>query len=153
MVTVDKFTLLPHPARDEPYFWLMESRNVKFGVDAQNRWCARINDRTVFSSKVEDCTVLLPLLEIGHDPIHNFLRHTGSMHIELRFVESAFPELLLLQHALQGSSYWAERAIDWIANQPLLVAQLREDLQTIINKKMYTQSLRHRTQKMLARGA
>jgi len=91
-------------------------------------------------------------LDTGEPVFADFLRRISSSNNERSFIESSFPEKLLLQYALSTSEYWAQKAVEWMMHKPALVRELFNDLKQIPADKRFSQSLRHTVQGLLVRN-
>ena len=143
---------LIEPAIEEgSYCWLVELGTRRVGVDAQAGWCMRIDDRVVMLDAESKLMPLGPLLGVPQAEFSAFLqRAADALPLWAQRVR-AFPKEALLKHIFHTShsSYWPERALDWLAADQELWPQFRDELEAFSTNKVMPQAARQHAKRIL----
>lgn len=143
---------LIEPAVEEgSYCWLVELGPRRVGVHAQSGWCVRIDDRVVVLDAECKLMPLEPLLDVPEAEFSAFLQRVAkAMPMRAQHVLT-FPKEVLLKYVFHTaySSYWPERALNWLAADQGLWPQFHDELKTFSTNKIMSQAARQQAKRLL----
>lgn len=92
-----------------------------------------------------------PLLDVPEAEFSAFLQRTARANPLRAQQVLAFPKEALLKHTFHTahSSYWPERALDWLAADQGLWPQFRDELKKFSTNKAMPQAARQHAQRLL----
>lgn len=145
-----KLTLIEPAIVDGPYCWLVDLNGPRVGVHAQAGWCVRTADRELRLDAEEKLVPLGPLLDLPAATFAAFLDRAAAAHPAHAEAIRAFPRQALLKHVFHTSfsSYWPERALAWMADDPASWPAFAEELTRFSENKAMPQGARQQAARM-----
>ena len=149
-----KLTLIEPAIVDGPYCWLIDLDGPRAGVHARAGWCVRTADRELTLDAEGKLVPLGPLLELPVATFTAFLERSAAAHPAHADAIRAFPRQALLKHVFHTSfsSYWPERALAWMADDPASWPVFADELKHFAENKAMPQGARQQAARM-ARSA
>lgn len=131
--------------------WLLELAGLLVGVNYKTGWCVRVEERVIPLDAESKFMPLSPLLEVPEADFSAFLKRAAAAVPACSELVQAFPKQALLKHIFHSSysSYWPERALDWLAADQELWSNFREELKVFSTNKEMPQRARQIAQRML----
>lgn len=120
-------------------------------MHAQTGWCVRVEDRVISFDSESKFVPLGPVLDVPEADFAAFLKRVAASAPAWSRLVQSFPKETLLEHVFHTwySSYWPERALDWLAADQALWPRFRDELKTLLSNKVMPQSARQHAQRML----
>lgn len=131
--------------------WLIDLGGRLVGVHAQTGWCVRVEDRVIALDEESKFVPLWPVLDVSEADFAAFLRRAAAAAPAWSRLVQSFPKETLLKHVFHTSysSYWPERALDWLAADQELWPRFRDELKAFSTNKVMPQGARQHAQRML----
>jgi hypothetical protein len=119
-----KVDLIHQKSLDNQINWIAEfgQKRNRIGFNSVFDWYLQTDGAISNLKSIDSDATLLPILEIKRDVLDKHIQKLGFSTSALE----AFPEKRVLAHAINypGSSYWIEKAMDWIVEKPRLIDEL-----------------------------
>lgn len=139
------------PRADELGIWILEIGRVTLGLSRELGWSLRIGKEVRAIEGTQDMTLLLPLLEIGRQPIYRHLQLVANENPDIGPEVMAFPETLLLRCAFETSvsAYWPIKGVEWLDFCPHLVDRVADLLRKLQKRSWASQILKQKIKSTL----
>lgn len=146
-----KARLIEPMLQEGSYCWLIDLGGRLVGVHAEAGWCLRVEGRVIALDAESKFVPLGPVLDLPEADFAAFLKRTAAAAPAWSRVVQSFPKETLLKHIFHTSfsSYWPERALDWLAADQDLWPRFREELQAFSKNKVMSQGTRQHARRML----
>lgn len=146
-----KVCLIEPVLEDGSYFWLIELGGLLVGVHPRDGWCMRIDERVIALNAESKFVPLGPLLELPEADFSAFLKRIATTAPACAKLVESFPKETLLKHIFHTSysSYWPERALDWLSADQKLWPRFLDELRAFSTHKAMPQVARQRAQRMV----
>ncbi|MCQ4167732.1 hypothetical protein [Tahibacter harae] len=137
----------------EKSIWIAEIGEARLGCNIKIGWTLLLKEnhyKLVYSNYF----IVYPVLELDYQYFFDHISDAISNFSEYSSILSRFPteEIMRTVFSKSPSSYWPEKAMDWLNfNKPLQLKLLPELEQFAINKAM-PQSARNRARSMIDRA-
>lgn len=143
--------LLDPAIEDGSYCWLISLGGSFIGVHAEAGWCVRIDDSVLVLDAESKFVPLGPLLEMQPGEFSAFVQRAAATNPRFARQISGFPRETLLKHIFHTSysSYWPERALNWLAADQGLWPQFNDELKAFSTNKVMPQAARQHAQRLL----
>ena len=146
-----KARLIEPMLEEGSYCWLIDLGGRLVGVHAQTGWCVRVEDRVIALDSESKFVPLGPVLDVPEADFAAFLKRAAVAAPAWSRLVQSFPKETLLKHVFHTSysSYWPERALDWLAADQELWPLFRDELKAFSTNKVMPQSARQHAERML----
>lgn len=143
--------LLDPAVEDGSYCWLISLGGSFIGVHAEAGWCVRIDDSVLMLDAESKFVPLGPLLEMQPGEFLVFVQKAAAANPRFAHQISRFPREMLLKHIFHTSysSYWPERALDWLTEDQRLWSQFKDELKGFSTNKVMPQAARQHAKRLL----
>jgi len=143
-------TLIEPAIAEGPYRWLIELDGPRVGVHVESGWCVRMGDLELKLDAEETLVPLGPLLDLPVAMFTAFLNRAAAAHPAHAGAIRAFPRQALLKHVFHTSfsSYWPERALLWMADDPASWPDFADELKRFAENKAMPQGARQQAARM-----